>query len=123
MRLVKNVQGFPLKKIQNNKADESEVFVLPKGTWVLVDFFALHNCSANWKKPSEFNPERWLNKEKTEIDLDSIDEFDETKKDPVSNPLASVGAYAGIGTKKDDLIFAPFRSLSLLSSLSLSTSS
>ena len=123
MRLVKNPEGFHLKKnIDSNKLnedetltqndEESEDFLLPKGTWVIVDIYSLHNCSNNWVKPKEFIPERFLTKEKIDgiFTFDDIDEENETKKDPFlsNNPLSSVGAYGGIGNDKNDLVFAPF---------------
>lgn len=34
---------------------------LPEGVECAVPIYALHNSTKLWKKPNEFNPERWIN--------------------------------------------------------------
>jgi cytochrome P450 len=35
-------------------------FQVPAGTVVGTPLFAIQNCAANWEKPDDFIPERWL---------------------------------------------------------------
>jgi hypothetical protein len=35
-------------------------YYLPTGTWVVVNAFSLHRSPANWERPDECIPERWL---------------------------------------------------------------
>ncbi len=64
---------------------------LKKGTWIMINFFALHNDTNNWGEDArDFKPERWL--EPTESMMN----------------LNTPGAYAGIGKTSDSIIFAPF---------------
>lgn len=40
---------------------EQRSLTIPKDSYVLVNFFALHNCTMNWGEDAlEFKPERWL---------------------------------------------------------------
>ncbi len=63
-----------------------------KGTWIMVNFYALHNDTNNWGEDArEYKPERWL-------------------QTTNSITLNSPAAFAGIGFQADSTIFAPFSS-------------
>jgi cytochrome P450 len=65
-----------------------------KGTWIMVNFYALHNDANNWGGDArEYKPDRWL-------------------KQPENLPYAlnSPAAFAGIGYAPESTIFAPFSS-------------
>jgi cytochrome P450 len=107
IRLVRDIEGYPLKKIKEENEDgEVELLRIPKGTWVLVDIFSVQNCTHNWDKPTEFRPTRWLTKE-DEI-YASDDDFSSESKREGRNILSSVSAYGGIGKSNDSLDFLPF---------------
>lgn len=81
-RLVADPQGFP---IQIEK--KQPPVVIPRGAFVLVNFFALHNDPDIWgSDAAEFNPDRWKS----------------------NTLLTSPGAYAGAGVRANEITFAPF---------------
>ena len=94
-RRVDNEAGFTLKGAGVNGCD----IHLPRGTWIQVPIYALHNCTSNWGfDAGEFNPYRWF------------DSDDESKEEIEHEPAmkASKGSFVGWGPRSSDLSFAPF---------------
>ncbi len=95
MRVVVDNDGFMLptrvlgSRKDNNATNYSypdEVHI-PKGSYIMVNFFALHNSKYNWgEDAADFRPERWLG----------------------TSSLASQSAYAGVGLHDDEIAFSPF---------------
>jgi cytochrome P450 len=60
---------------------------IPKGAYVMVNFFALQNSKDIWgEDATEFRPERWLK----------------------ASSLASPAAYVGVGLTPNEIAFSPF---------------
>jgi cytochrome P450 len=98
-RQVKDEAGYLIE-------DGDKSFNIPKGAWILVNFYTLHNWEENWGSDAlEFVPERWL---QTSV-IDTASNQRDSKASPAtSNPLSSPAVYNGGGISKDELMFAPF---------------
>eukprot|EP01035_Chromulina_nebulosa_P017890 gene17890-23506_t len=78
---------------------------LPKGCWIVVNTYILHNSTLNWGiDASKFIPERWLPRSSDR----TIDENRDSKENCESNPLSSLAIYGGGGQSREELSFAPF---------------
>jgi len=78
---------------------------LPKGCWIVVNIYTLHNSTLNWGVDAgEFIPERWLPKSSDCY----IDKNSDSKENLESNPLSSLAIYGGGGQRREELSFAPF---------------
>ena len=51
--------------VDNNKEDKGKIIILPKGTPIQILLQALHFHPKYWKKPEEFNPNRWIDADDT----------------------------------------------------------
>ena len=71
LRRVVADEGYLLKE-----TDQGEKIVLPKGTWIQIPLYALHNSKYNWGSNSkEFDPMRWMNdRNKSNLSLIHISE-------------------------------------------------
>ena len=101
---ISYVEGSMREVTQKKGVQLTDDIYLPRGTWIQVPLFALHNYSKNWQLPSplEFHPSRWLRKADVETKDDSaIDEIDDdTKKEQalyLEDNVTSIGSYVGWG--------------------------
>ena len=73
---------------ETKEEEETEVIVLPKGTYCNVNFFSLHRNKSVWGSDAdEFNPSRWLGR---------------------NDAMESSHVFEGGGPKPGELSFAPF---------------
>jgi cytochrome P450 len=101
----------------------TESIHLPRGYWIAINFYCLHNSKLNWGEDAEeFKPERWLDSlsdsngnntnnvtSKSTENNDIADPLlfanDNNKKIKLSSPAV----YGGTGVDSaDDLCYAPF---------------
>ena len=113
MRLVREEEGVEVCLQDSTKV------IIPKGSWVLVCFYTLHNSTKIWGKDAgRFLPERWLSEtEETDTSEAHEENCEERKCEgdmeslPVRrNALSTKSAYNGVGFSPNDLVFAPFSS-------------
>lgn len=111
MRLVRASEDgitIPLRTLHNNPFvhyNYPDDIHLPKGTWILMNIFALHNWEGNWGDDvNEFKPERFLPSNQEEKE----GEGHEGGSTVGNTILASPAAYHGGGYANQQLIFAPF---------------
>lgn len=93
LRQVRDRDGFLLHcPSESSKIEEDKIYFVPRGCYILVNFFVIHNLETNWGRDAgDFKPERWLS----------------TDEEP-NNPLTSLAIYNGGGLRNDELSFAPF---------------
>lgn len=100
MRRVDNAEGYTLKAA----GAEGQDVHLPRGTWIQVPIFALHNCTHNWgQNANVFDPYRWF-----ETSAHNEEDSKEDSSARVGWPKTSKGSYIGWGPHSGDLSFAPF---------------
>lgn len=47
-------------------------YLIPKGTWILLHFWAMSNNAVHWKNAEQFRPERFLNEDGTFLKNDFL---------------------------------------------------
>ena len=59
-------------------------YEIPKGTWVLLHFWAINNNNIQWKDAQEFKPERFLNDDGTFCKNENLLAFSTGKNNGIS---------------------------------------
>eukprot|EP01038_Epipyxis_sp_PR26KG_P004041 gene4041-5783_t len=118
IRYVKDEDFVITSDLMGDKSANKEI-IIPKNTWMDINFYVLHNSASNWGNDSNlFLPERWLSSDdykqedetpsENSCNVDSKSERIDLKVKSKVFPLESMAIYGGGGMKSNELMFSPF---------------